>query len=72
MPQDHASHDLAVRGLGVQNAPGGDSIDDAGDADDAEFLVNLYLGEDGGMRIAGVLPNVFEIGRAFRFAAFFP
>ncbi len=49
-PHD-AAHDLAVRGFGVQDASGGDRADNAGNADDAELLVHLHLGEDRRMRV---------------------
>ena len=42
----HAAHDLAVCGLGVQDATGRNCVDDARHADDAELLVYLDLGED--------------------------
>ena len=58
----HAAHDLAVRGLGVEDAPGRDRVDDARDADDAELLVDLHLGEDRRMRVARVLAVVLEVG----------
>ena len=57
---DHAAHDLAVRGLGVQDAPGRDRADDASDADDAELLVHLHLGKDRRMRVLGVCPSLLE------------
>ena len=56
----HAAHDLAVRGLGIQDAAGRDRADDAGDADDAELLVHLHLGEDRRMRVARMLLVVRE------------
>src|SRR5262249_28040067 len=43
---DHATYDLARRGLGVEDAPGGNGADDARDADHAELLVHLHLSED--------------------------
>ena len=54
MPHDHAAHDLAVRGLGIEDPPGRDRADDAGDADDAELLVHLHFGEDRRMGVARV------------------
>ena len=58
----HAAHDLAARGLGVQDAPGRDRADDAGDADDAELLVDLHLGEDRRMRVVRVRRRPGEVG----------
>ena len=50
----HAAHDLAARRLGVEDAPGRDRVDDAGDADHAELFVDLHLGEDRRMGVAGI------------------
>ncbi len=66
---DDAAHDLAPCGLGVEDAPRRHRIDDTRDADDAKLLVNFHLREDRGMRIAGVLAVVLEIGGAFHLAA---
>ena len=55
---DDAAEDLAARRLGVQDASGRDRADDAGDADHAELLVDLDLGEDRGMGVVGA-PVVF-------------
>ena len=44
-PHDTA-HNLAVSRFCIQDAPGGDRVDDAGDADDAELLVDLNLGKN--------------------------
>src|SRR5208283_374139 len=43
---DHAAQDLAARGLGVQDTPGGNRADDARDANHAKLLVNLNLSKD--------------------------
>ena len=43
---DHAAQDLAARGLGVQDTPGGNRADDARDANHAKLLVHLHLGKD--------------------------
>ena len=48
--------------LGVQDAAGRDRVDDARDADDAELLVHLHLGEDRRMGVAGVRAVVVELG----------
>ena len=50
-PPDHAAHDLARRGLGVEDASGGNRADEAGDADDAKLFVDPDLGEDCRMRV---------------------
>ena len=50
----HAAHDLAVRGLGVQDASGSDRTDDTRHANDAELLVYLDLGKNCRMGITGV------------------
>ena len=38
-------------GLGVQDAPGRNCVDDAGDSDDAQLFVDLDLGEDRRMHV---------------------
>ena len=43
---NHAAHNLAARGLGIEDAAGRYRADDAGDTDDAELLVHLHFGED--------------------------
>src|SRR4029077_3161457 len=61
----HAAHDLAVGGLGVEDAPGRDRADDAGHADDADFLVDLDLGEDRRMRVARIRLRILKAHGAF-------
>ena len=51
---DDAAHDLAVRRLRIEYATGGDRVDDARDADDANLLVHLHLGKDRRVGVAGV------------------
>ena len=51
---DHAADDLAASGLGVQDAPGRDRIDDAGDTDDTELLVYHDFREYRRMRVVGM------------------
>ena len=46
MPQTTPPRIWLARGLGVQDASGGDGTDDAGDADDAELLVDVNFGKD--------------------------
>src|ERR1700686_2211406 len=41
----YAAHDLAGRGLGVQDASGRDRADDSGDSDYAELLIDFHVGE---------------------------
>jgi len=50
---DHAARDLAARGLGVQDAPGRNRADGAGDADDAELLIHLHLDKVRRVRVVG-------------------
>ena len=58
---DDAAHDLTVGCHGVQDAPGSDSVDDSGDSNDTELLVDLYLGKDRRMDVACVLLQLVEI-----------
>src|SRR6185312_16953745 len=51
---DHAAHHLAVGGLAIEDAAGGDGIDHAGHADDAKIFIHLDLREDGGVDVARV------------------
>ena len=53
---DDATKNLAARGLGVENSAGGHSDDDAGHAHDAEFVIDLHLGEDRAVGVAGLAP----------------
>ena len=62
---DDGAHDLAVRGLGIEDAAGGDRADDAGDTDHADLLVDLHFGEHGGMRVLRVFLVFLEIGLGF-------
>ena len=50
----HAARDLVGSGLGVEDTPGRDCTDDAGDANDAELLVHLHFGEDRRMGVARI------------------
>ena len=62
---DDGAHDLAVRGLGIEDAAGGDRADHAGDADHADLLVDFHLGEHGRMRVLRVFLVFLEIGLGF-------
>ena len=54
---DHGAHDLAVRGLGIEDAAGGHGADHARDAEHAELLVEPHLGEHRRMDFVGVSPQ---------------
>src|SRR5690606_4818546 len=51
----NAAQNLILSGLWVENLSCCDSINNSGDADLTEFLVHLYLDEDGRMGVARVL-----------------
>ena len=59
---DHAAEDLAARGLGVQDAPGGDRADGARDADHAELLIHLHLDEMRRVRVVRVRLVMLGVG----------
>ena len=51
---DHGAHDLAVRGLGIEDAAGRHRADHARDAKHAELLVEPHLGEHRRVDFVGV------------------
>ena len=73
---DHAAQDLAARGLGIEDAPGGNGADHARDPDDAELLVDLDLREYAPSaccgRISRLASGLFDACRSRRSTAAVP
>src|SRR6476646_9173319 len=60
-----APHDLTGGGLRIDDAPGGNRIDNACHADDPKLLVHLHFGEDRRVRVARMLGVFRKFSRPF-------